>query len=256
MKPAHQWWAHQVISAYVEGDTSIDETMAQYTALMVMKHHYGPESMKRFLRFELDQYLRGRANERNEENPLYKVDQNQGYVHYRKGSMAMYALQDYIGEDKVNEAIRGFLKQYAFKGPPYPTSLDLEAYFQKVTPPQYQYLFQDLFRTITLYDNRALTATYEQLPNGKYQVNLTVEAKKFRADGKGQESPIPVNDWMDIGVLDSDGKYLYLQKQKIDQEKTDFTFTVDKKPAQAGIDPLDKLIDRNPDDNVTAVAKK
>ncbi len=252
----HQWWAHQVISAYVEGDTSIDETMAQYTALMVMKHHYGPESMKRFLRFELDQYLRGRANERNEENPLYKVDQNQGYVHYRKGSMAMYALQDYIGEDKVNEAIRGFLKQYAFKGPPYPTSLDLEAYFQKVTPPQYQYLFEDLFRTITLYDNRALTATYEQLPNGKYQVNLTVEAKKFRADGKGQESSIPVNDWMDIGVLDSDGKYLYLQKQKIDQEKTDITITVDKKPAQAGIDPLDKLIDRNPDDNVTAVAKK
>ena len=57
----HQWWAHQVISAYVEGATSIDETMAQYTALMVMKHHFGPESMKRFLRFELDQYLRGRA---------------------------------------------------------------------------------------------------------------------------------------------------------------------------------------------------
>ena len=252
----HQWWAHQVISAYVEGDTSIDETMAQYTALMVMKHHYGPESMKRFLRFELDQYLRGRANERNEENPLYKVDQNQGYVHYRKGSMAMYALQDYIGEDKVNEAIRGFLKQYAFKGPPYPTSLDLEGYFQKVTPPQYQYLLEDLFRTITLYDNRALAASYQQLPDGKYQVSLAVEAKKFRADGKGQEHSIPVNDWMDIGVLDADGQYLYLQKQKIDQEKTDVTITVDKKPVQAGIDPLDKLIDRNPDDNVMAVAKK
>jgi ABC-2 type transport system permease protein len=252
----HQWWAHQVISAYVEGDTSIDETMAQYTALMVMKHHYGPESMKRFLRFELDQYLRGRANERNEENPLYKVDQNQGYVHYRKGSMAMYALQDYIGEDKVNEAIRGFLKQYAFKGPPYPTSLDLEGYFQKITPPQYQYLLEDLFRTITLYDNRALAASYQQLPDGKYQVSLTVEAKKFRADGKGQEHSIPVNDWMDIGVLDADGQYLYLQKQKIDQEKTDVTITVDKKPVQAGIDPLDKLIDRNPDDNVMAVAKK
>ncbi len=82
--------------------------------------------MKKFLRFELDQYLRGRASERNEENPLYKVDQNQGYIHYRKGSLAMYALQDYIGEDKVNQAIREFLKQYAFKGPPYPTSLDLE----------------------------------------------------------------------------------------------------------------------------------
>ncbi len=253
---AHQWWAHQVISAYVEGDTSLDETMAQYTALMVMKHHFGDASMKKFLRFELDQYLRGRGTERNEENPLYKVDQNQGYIHYRKGSMVMYALQDYIGEDKVNEAIREFLKQYAFKGPPYPTSLDLESYFQKVTPPQYQYLFDDLFRNITLYDNRALSADYVQLPDGKYQVNLVVEAKKIRADGRGQEHSIPVNDWMDIGVLDADGKYLYLQKQKIDQEKTNVTITVDKQPAQAGIDPVDKLIDRNPDDNVMAVKKK
>jgi ABC-2 type transport system permease protein len=252
----HQWWAHQVISAYVEGDTSIDETMAQYTALMVMKHHFGDDQMKRFLRFELDQYLRGRANERNEENPLYKVDQNQGYIHYRKGSMVMYALQDYIGEDKVNEAIRGFLKQYAFKGPPYPTSLDLEGYFAKVTPPQYQYVLEDLFRTITLYDNRALAADYVQLPNGKYEVHLTVESKKFRADGHGAERAIPVNDWIDIGVLDADGKYLYLQKQKITQEKTELTIVVDKPPAQAGIDPVDKLIDRNPDDNVMAVKKR
>ena len=168
----------------------------------------------------------------------------------------MYALQDYIGEDKVNEAIRDFLKQYAFKGPPYPTSLDLEGYFQKVTPPQYQYLFDDLFRSITLYDNRTLSADYVKQADGKYQVNLTVEAKKFHADGRGQEQAIPVNDWMDIGVLDADGKYLYLEKQKIDKEKTEITVTVDKLPAQAGIDPVDKLIDRNPDDNVIAVIQK
>ena len=74
----------------------------------------------------------------------------------------MYALQDYIGEDKVNAAIREFLKHYAFKGPPYPTSLDLEGYFQKVTPPQYQYLFDDLFQNITLYDDRAVSADYVQ----------------------------------------------------------------------------------------------
>ena len=57
---------------------------------------------------------------------------------------------------------------------------------------------------------------------------------------------------MDIGVLDADGKYLYLQKHKIDQQRKEFTVTVDKVPAQAGIDPLNKLIDRNPDDNVIA----
>ncbi len=252
----HQWWAHQVISGYVQGATSIDETMAQYTALMVMKHHFGAESMQKFLRFELDQYLRGRGQERNEEYPLYNVDPNQGYIHYNKGAMVMYALQDYIGEDKVNEAIRGFLKEFAFKGPPYPTSLDLEGYFRKVTPPEYQYLFDDMFLNITLYDDRALSADYVQRPDGKYDVHLTVEAKKFRANGRGEEHAVPMNDMIDIGVLDADGKYLYLQKHKIDQEKSAITVTVDKVPASAGIDPVDKLIDRNPDDNVIAVKKR
>ena len=87
-------------------------------------------------------------------------------------------------------------------------------------------------------------------------MQLTVEAKKFRADGRGQEHAVPVNDRIDIGVLDADGKYLYLQKHKIDQKKTNVTVTVDKEPAQAGIYPVDKLIDRNPDDNVIAVKRR
>jgi hypothetical protein len=58
---------------------------------------------------------------------------------------------------------------------------------------------------------------------------------------------------VDIGVLDANGKYLYLQKHKIEQERQEFTVTVDKLPSQAGIDPLIKLIDRNPDDNMVKV---
>jgi len=253
---AHQWWAHQVISANVEGATSIVETLAQYSALMVMKHRYGPQSIRKFLRYEVDGYLRGRAQERNEEEPLYKVDVNQGYIHYNKGALVMYAIQDYIGEDKVSQALADFTKAYAFKGPPYPVSLDLIGYLKKYTPPEYQYLYDDLWENITLYDNRTISANYVQQPDGKYQVNLVVGAKKLRADGKGQEHAIPIHDWIDVGILDSDGKYLYLQKQMIDKEQAQFTLTVDKLPAQAGIDPLDKLIDRNPDDNVIKVKKQ
>jgi len=252
----HQWWGHQVMSAYVQGATSIDETMAQYTALMVMKHHFGADAMKKFLRLELDQYLSGRGRERNEENPLYKVDPNQGYIHYRKGSLVMYRLQDDVGESNVNAAIREFLHTFAFKDGPYPVSLQLEGDFQQFTPPQYQHLFEDLFRTITLYDVRALSADYVPQPGGKYEVHLTVEAKKIRADGRGQEHSIPINDSIDIGVLDANGKFLYLQKQKIDQDKTDFAVIVDELPAKAGIDPMDKLITRNPDDHVIGVKER
>jgi aminopeptidase N len=240
----------------VEGADSIDETLAQYTALMVMKHRYGPEGMRKFLRYSLDQYLRGRAQERNEEPPLERSEANQGYLYYGKGAVVMYAIQDYIGEDKVNQGLAEFVKAFAFKGPPYPVSLDLIAYLKKYTPPEFQYLYSDLWENITLYDNRASSAKYVQLPDGKYQVDLVVEARKSQADVKGRDHPISLHDWMDVGVLDAQGHYLYLQRRKIEQERTEFTLIVDRVPAQAGIDPLDKLIDRNPDDNLIKVEKK
>ena len=253
---AHQWWGHQVMSANTEGATTVVESLAQYSALMVMRHTYGPESMKKFLRYQLDGYLRGRAQERNEEKPLLTVEPNQGYIHYNKGGMVMYALQDYIGEDHVSKALAAMVKDWGFKGPPYPTSADLVNYLRKETPAEFQYLYDDWFENITIFDNRAVSATYSQLANGKYEVHISVESKKYRADGKGQEHLVPLHDLIDIGVLDANGKFLYLQKQKIEQEHQDFTVTVDQVPTHAGIDPLIKLVDRNPDDNLAKTEKR
>jgi len=118
---AHQWWAHQVIGANVQGATMLSESLAQYSALMVMKQRYGDAKMKRFLRYELDRYLRGRAVESKREVPLAKVE-GQAYIHYGKGSLVMYALQDYLGEAKVNAAIKEFRDANAYRGPPYPTT--------------------------------------------------------------------------------------------------------------------------------------
>jgi hypothetical protein len=252
---AHQWWGHQVATGNTEGATLPVESLASYTALMVMKHQLPPQIMKNFLRRQLDAYLFGRSQERNEERPLLRVTYNQGYIHYGKGALVMYALQDYIGEDKVSQALADFIKDYGFKGPPFPTSRDLEDHLRKVTPPEYQYLFDDLFDNITLYENRAKSATYTRLPDGKYQVNLAVELKKSRADGRGEEHLVPTHDWVDIGVMGADGKYLYLQKQKIDSESADIQVVVDKLPVRAGIDPLNILIDLKPDDNVVGVSE-
>ncbi|RZK88041.1 MAG: hypothetical protein EOO62_38265, partial [Hymenobacter sp.] len=38
---AHQWWAHQVIGGNVQGSTLMAESLAEYSALMVMKHAFG-----------------------------------------------------------------------------------------------------------------------------------------------------------------------------------------------------------------------
>jgi ABC-type transport system involved in multi-copper enzyme maturation permease subunit len=248
---AHQWWAHQVIGGNVQGSTMLSETMAQYSALMVMKRELGAEQMKRFLRYELDRYLMGRSLERKKELPLLRVE-NQPYIHYQKGSLVMYALQDYVGEETVNRALAEYLRSVSYQSPPYTTSRELVAQLRKVTPPGLQYLIEDLFETITLYDNRALTAVVRPRA-GKFEVTLTVSAKKLRAGELGVEKQLPLDDLIDVGVYGSDGKLLLLEKRRLTQERTELTLTVAAPPAKAGIDPLNKLIDRRPNDNVIRV---
>jgi aminopeptidase N len=93
---AHQYWAHQVVGADQQGGTLTSETLAQYSALMVMRKLYGPDQIRRFLEYELDNYLSGRKGEATEELPLVRVE-NQGYIHYRKGAVIMYLLQEQLG---------------------------------------------------------------------------------------------------------------------------------------------------------------
>lgn len=247
---AHQWWAHQVVAGRAQGDTMTSETMAQYSALMVMKHRYGPMKMKRFLKFELDRYLMGRALERKKEMPLSRVE-NQLYIHYNKGSLVMYALQDFIGEERVNRALKRYVEKVRFRGPPYTGSAELLGFLREETPPEYQYLLEDLFDTITVYDNRAVSATMRKNDKGTWDVTLKVMAKKYRSDDQGAQTELDFNDWMDVGALDEKGEAVFLEKRKVAKGESELSFTVPVKPAQVGIDPLNVLIDRTSNDNVT-----
>jgi aminopeptidase N len=249
---AHQWWGHQVPGADVQGETMLVETLAQYSALMVMKKKYGDAKMRRFLRYELDRYLLGRSSEQKKELPLSRVE-NQDYIHYRKGSLIMYALADYLGEENLNRAIRAYRDEWAFKGPPYSSTTHLLARIRAVTPPDLQYMIDDFFDSITLYDNLAQSATAKRLPDGRYEVTINVVAKKRKADELGKEDDAPLHDMIDIGVLDAQDEPLFLEKRKIEREQTTFTVVVAKRPARAGIDPYNKLIDRRPKDNTVAV---
>ena len=200
---AHQWWAHQVIGANVQGATMLVETLAQYSALMVMKQKYGAAKMQRFLRYELDRYLIGRSTEQKKELPLSRVE-NQDYIHYRKGSLVMYALADYIGEDNLEPRDPRVPQRWAFKGPPYSTTKDLLARIRAVTPADWQYLIDDFFDTITLFDNRALSASRKAARRRPLRGDASrCVAKKLSAGELGKEDDAPLHDYIDIGVLDA-----------------------------------------------------
>jgi ABC-2 type transport system permease protein len=250
---AHQWWAHQVVGADAEGATLLSETLAQYSALRVMEREYGAGSMRRFLEYELDRYLIGRSTERKRELPL-ALNENQTYIHYNKGSLVTYALADYIGEARMNRAIRGFLNAEKFRGPPYPTSLELVDSLRAATPDSLKYVIKDMFETITLYELKADSAIATDAPNGQFTLDLYLTSKKLRADTLGAETAIPMHDWIDIGVYarpprgqkspDKNGVSIYLAKQLMHEGPQHLTLTVSQLPSRAGIDPLHKLISR------------
>ena len=253
---AHQWWAHQVIGANMLGATMLSETLAQYSALMVMEKEYGRDIMRKFLKHEMNSYLSARGREMLKERPLREVAAQQGYIHYNKGSVAMYYLKEMIGEDRVNTALKSLIDRFAYKAHPYPTSQDLIDALAEQTPAELQYLLDDLFEKITLFENRTLATTYRELPDGKYEVSIEVECKKIQADEDGVQSDVAVNDWIEIGAFakPDDGKQygetLHRQRVHITKPKNEFTFTVNQPPALAGVDPFLLLIDRMPDDNL------
>ena len=94
-------------------------------------------------------------------------------------------------------------------------------------------------------------------------MEIAYEAHKFAADGKGVETPLPLDDWMEVGVFarkpgesESKERILFLEKRQITEAKGTFTVVVDGEPYEAGLDPNNKLIDRVSADNRKRVSMR
>ena len=255
---AHQWWAHQVIGGNVQGSTLMAESMAEYSALMVMKHTFGYYTMQKFLKLDQRRYLQGRSLESKKEVPLALVE-NQQYIHYGKGSVVLYALQDYLGEAKLNAALHDYVQAVAFQGPPYTNSTEFISGLRRAAPDSLQQFITDQFERIALYENRVSEASATKLPDGRYQVDFTVKSQKFYADSTGLQRPAPEHDYLPVAIFPEPGPDqqpvppLLLQKRLLVAGDNKLRFIVAKKPASVAVDPFHELIDRNLDDNVKDV---
>jgi hypothetical protein len=245
-----------VRGAPVRGAKFLSESLANYSAMLVTEKTYGPEAGRRVFGFQMERYLLGRATQ-SREVPILEVE-DQPYVAYRKGALALITLRDHIGEAAVNGALRRYFERYKDAGPPYPTSLDLYAELRAVTPDSLQYLLTDWFETITLWEVRTDRAVAQPTGTGEYEVTVDVVARKLRSDGEGNETEVPMDDLVDIGVFAPGqggalGEPLHLERRRVHSGKQTLRITVPGEPARAGIDPYGKLIDRQRDDNAVEV---
>ncbi|MBV9790036.1 MAG: hypothetical protein JOZ51_17750 [Chloroflexi bacterium] len=250
---AHQWWGSYLAPIRVEGNPLLSESLAQYSAYQVVRKTYGQEHLRRLILSERgaeEETPHGRAAV-----PLLRATDE--FHQYRKGPWAMYALSQYIGEERVNGALRRLLAQH--DSGVLVTTLDLYRELQAATPDSLQYLLHDLFEANSFWELKAERATAEQIDADIWQVMVDVRARKVVVDEAGVEAEVPMDDWIEVGVFAPDdegeaaGRPLYMQMHRVRSGAQTITVTVPGKPDRAGIDPSYLLIDLEMGDNLAEV---
>ncbi|MCK5147540.1 hypothetical protein KAR48_12355 [bacterium] len=245
---AHQWWGVTMQPAAVEGAVLATEMLAQYTATRCFENRYGQAMTRRLLKLDMNGYLSGRKRDVLGERIMLHSYFNR-YMTYDKSNVVMYALKEYIGEEAINNALKSLLERFNYREKDMVTSIDVVDALRKVTPDSLQYLVTDFFDTITLWENKAVSANAEQEGDGRYHVKLALETHKFRADSIGTQTEISIGDYMPVMVFGKDDKVLYNEMVYFDENMKNLEIIVDEKPLEAGLDPYLLLIDRKRDDN-------
>jgi ABC-2 type transport system permease protein len=260
---AHQYWGGQLNAAKAEGAEVLTETLAQYSALMVYQKMYGPERAAKLSAFSLDTYLQGRSDETVEEVPVLKTF-GRDYIHYYKGEMVMNLIANRLGEDKVNAALRSLLQDFpANRGAPYPTTRDLVGRLRAGGLPDQQALITDLFENITLYDLSVQSAIATRRADGRFDVRVTIDARKHYADGLGNEHEAPLRETVTVGAFTdtpqsqsfSVADVITYQRAALTSGRNQIRFIAIKRPTYVGVDPLYEFVDKRPDDNALVVAR-
>ncbi|MEM1439269.1 MAG: M1 family aminopeptidase, partial [Pseudomonadota bacterium] len=257
---AHQWWGHQIAPANVQGGTVLSESLAQYSAYMLIQHRYGPAYLRRFLKWELDRYLRGRSNETDEEQVLMRAE-NKSYIHYQKGGLILYALQDVMGTDRLHAALRDLLDSYRDNSQVFPTTRDLLARLRAVADPASEAFIEDGFERIMIYDFSIASAVGRELPSGGFEIDVTLNAGRADATGGGRGTPVELDERIEIGLLRAHpdapltaDDVLNVSVSRLTDGRQSLILHSDVRPEFVTVDPFLKRIDRDTEDNTIAVS--
>jgi ABC-2 type transport system permease protein len=246
---AHQW---TVPSAPVEGAPIMSESIAWYYGMKAVEHTKGVGDLQKLLHFMRQPYPYP-AIRRGE--PLMRgLDP---YLSYRRGPFALYTLSEYVGEEKVNRALRNLLENHLPKNAQLATTLDLYAELKAVTPDSLQYLLHDLFEVNTYWELAVENVDAKQSHDGNWQITIDLKSRKVAHDSAGVQCIIPLNDWIEIGAYrdtnDRKHETLYEKKHYIHSERETILITLPHKPDRVYVDPNRLLIDLDFEDNVSII---
>jgi len=269
---AHQWWGHGLDSAITEGGSMMVETLAVYTQAQLLNKKYGPEYMHRLLQYANDRYFFARGQSNEPEKPLYRASEN--HLIYSKGTVAMNALQNRLGENNVNEALRAVLKNHRYPNKPA-TSLDFIEALNTVTNFNHQSFINYWLKGTAVSDWNIEKAEVLALANGRFNVSVCV-SDLFIDIAKSNEVVKPLsssaNIALDIGFFTDHPASFYDKPvdqrtlaqetlQIIDSNRTAKSqycaeYVVSKKPKFVQVDPYYQTLDQRRDNNLIHFTQK
>lgn len=174
----------------------------------------------------------------------------------------MYALTEYVGSGRINNAILALNKTAESPGASPVSTLDLYRELRVATPDSLKTLLHDLFEVNTLWQFETNRITAVKAPENRWTLTLDVKATKIVYDSAGVVTEVPMDEWIPIGVFaerkpghDELSEALYLEKHRIRSGEQTITITVSGTPVLAGIDPHHLLDweEKEDDDNVDVV---
>ncbi len=258
---AHQWWGHILSPNRGEGASFFVEGLAKYTEAIIMEKRYGKGSVWNLAENANRRYFQGRSFASEPEPPIYK-QLGESYIGYGKNLTVMLALTDLIGEEAVNQVLKTITDRQRADYDYSVNTLVLLDELYKVTPNQYHALIDDWFKKVITYDLSVEEAEYQQLESGKYEVSLTINAKRFHTQENGASEPITMDEPISIGLftaspenVSNEESIIYLAPHQVNQAQMQFKLIVDQLPTHVAIDPFGTRSDENLFDNTIRLLK-
>jgi len=261
---AHQWWAHQVAGAKLQGATLLSESFAEFSSTLVLKNNFGEDMLTKFIRKSNRDYIDSRKFENYREAALYNSD-NQAYIYYQKAGVVLNAIGKIIGYDSLLASMKDMIHDFAYKEPPYPTSLDFLDKLYARTPDSLKPIVKEHMEGIVIWDVNVLKKELKKINDKSYKITLELEMMKDTynpedrateniAESKlGKSTRVTANGILELAAYaNSDEKHIYgieIQRKRfsINNNKIVLELECMEKPDKVVIDPYFLNVWRNTD---------
>lgn len=186
---AHQWWGHRLDpDRSVPGAAFLTETLAEYSAALVLQRRFGSEAFRSLMRWEEQRYLESRGRIGGTEPSLSKVTAETDYVAYFKGPIVLNGIAGLIGREELLSTLKRFLAETASRPVGTVSAGALFDRLHEQVPDRRRGLLDRWIRGRSTYDLALEDVEVRDLPDGRHEVIVDLKFDLRGHDGRKLEA--------------------------------------------------------------------